>query len=323
MSHILQSAPWEQFQQKLGSKTFHSTGDGWSVLGIMEMGPARTPRMYAPYGPSFDTVESLTAALVELEQAAARERAVYLRVEPVGATLEAEQAAEVALKAAGYHKVAHIQPEDTWIVDVDRPWEEVFKDMDPNHRRRYRGMQKRHIDIRSTTDPADIHFLSELMEQVEVRDDIELRGHDYLQAQADILMPAGAATLYLAYIQLTDDEGNLTGEEKVVSADFVFHDDEAVYMMHNGTDGAYYKTGANVAMQVQIVRDACEQGKKRVDFCGIAPEGSGDDHPWAGFSRFKRGFGGDYRHYIGTWEKPINKARYAIYEAARKVVTRR
>ena len=318
MGHILQSAAWGAFQENQGNSTFSAEGEGWSVLAALDTTRSHTPRMYAAYGPSFQTDEALAEALSALEDAAKKRDAVYVRVEPVGPSEEAEAQTAEKLTALGYHKVDHIQPEDTWLVDVSRPWDDVFMDMDPNHRRRYRGMEKRSIEVTSSTNPDDIRYLSDLMAQVEDRDSVELRDYDYLHAQADVLMNAGAATLYMATAPVIDGDGD---ERKVVSCDFVFQDDDTVYMMHNGTDGAYYKTGANVAMQVQIVRDACEQGRKWVDFCGIAPEGSGKDHPWAGFSRFKQGFGGQYRHYLGTWEKPIKKMHYALYETARKIAS--
>ena len=73
-------------------------------------------------------------------------------------------------------------------------------------------------------------------------------------------------------------------------------------------------------MQVQIVLDAEAEGRSWVDFHGMAPEGSGPDHPWAGFTKFKQSFGGEARHYLGTWEKPVRRAHYAVYSAARRLI---
>lgn len=142
-----------------------------------------------------------------------------------------------------------------------------------------------------------------------------LRPEEYLMAQANALLPTKDAALYLATVE--ED-----GTEKVASADFVLADESTVLFMHNGTDTAYYKTGVNVIMQVQIVHDACEQHKRSCDFYGIAPKDSGPDHPWAGFSAFKRSFGGGYRHYLGTWEKPIKPLQYAAYDLARNIANK-
>ena len=52
---------------------------------------------------------------------------------------------------------------------------------------------------------------------------------------------------------------------------------------------------------------------KFFDFYGIAPDDVPKDHPWAGFTHFKKSFGGTPVDYIGTWEKPLHPLRYRLY----------
>ncbi|MBR3223855.1 MAG: peptidoglycan bridge formation glycyltransferase FemA/FemB family protein [Atopobiaceae bacterium] len=320
MAHFLQSDAWETYQASLGEKTKSEKGEGWSFLGIEEMGPAHTKRLYAPYGPSFSNPQALEQALSRFEAAAKQSSCVFVRVEPVGDSPEAEEGAKEALERAGYHRVSHMQPEDTWRLNLTVGEEALMRGMDKSNRKRYRAMGRRGIEIRVTQDPKDVPALTELMSQVSERNEVELRDADYVQRQADCLMPLDAATLYLAVLHVQDDEGNPTGEEKVIAANLVFDGEGTRILIHNGSDSAYYRTGANVAMQVQIVLDAAEKGLTWADFYGMAPEGSGPDHPWAGFTKFKQSFGGEPRHYLGTWEKPVSKAKYAVYETARKIL---
>lgn len=320
MSHILQSSAWESFQNDLGLETFRHEGEGWIAMGVQEMGAGHTPRLYVPYGPDFDTLPHLEEALADVEDESRRRGDVFVRVEPVGDTPEAEEGLDELLEAHGYHKAKHLQAEDTWILDVSPDTDTLLKGMNANHRRRYRGAAKRGVSVRVSHDPADIHHLVSFMGAVEERDDVTLRGGDYITAFAKSLMPSGTAALYLAEADLKDDEDNFTGNKRVVAADLVCYDEDTCYLMHNGTDSAFYKLGANVIMQVQIVLDAHELGKHWVDFYGVAPEGAGPEHPWYGFSKFKMEFGGKRRHYHGTWEKPLKAARYNLYEAARKML---
>ena len=320
MSHFLQSAEWEAFQRDQGLETIRRCGDGWIAMGIEETGAAKTTRLYTPYGPAFANLDALKEALDAIEDAARAHGDVYVRVEPVGEDVTAEEGAAEFLERAGYRKVKHLQAEDTWILDVTPDTDELLKGMDANHRRRYRGAAKRGVTVRVSHDVEDIHYLIDFMGDVEERDDVTLRDGSYIRSLAASLMPGGTAALYLAEAELKDDEGNPTGEKRVVAADFVAYDEDTCYLLHNGTDRDFYKLGANVIMQVQIVLDAHDLGKKYVDFYGIAPEDAGPDHPWAGFSKFKMAFGGARRHYLGTWEKPIKKLRYGLYEAGRKVL---
>jgi lipid II:glycine glycyltransferase (peptidoglycan interpeptide bridge formation enzyme) len=62
--------------------------------------------------------------------------------------------------------------------------------------------------------------------------------------------------------------------------------------------------------------DAKESGQELFDMWGVSPEDE-PDHQWAGFSRFKRSFGGFEVEYPGTWDLPVNKVLHAAYTAAR------
>jgi lipid II:glycine glycyltransferase (peptidoglycan interpeptide bridge formation enzyme) len=54
-----------------------------------------------------------------------------------------------------------------------------------------------------------------------------------------------------------------------------------------------------------------------VDLWGVAPADQ-PDHKWAGFTAFKKSFGGRGIAYPGTWDLPVRKVRYGSYQLARK-----
>jgi lipid II:glycine glycyltransferase (peptidoglycan interpeptide bridge formation enzyme) len=49
----------------------------------------------------------------------------------------------------------------------------------------------------------------------------------------------------------------------------------------------------------------------------VAPEDQ-PNHKWAGFTAFKKSFGGREVTYPGTWDLPVKKVRYGAYQLARK-----
>jgi lipid II:glycine glycyltransferase (peptidoglycan interpeptide bridge formation enzyme) len=323
VAHFLQSEAWARFQQSLGERVTRRVGEDWSFLGVEEtqvFGPFHTKRLYAPYGPSFSGPEALQPALEQFELNARQMGDVFVRVEPMGTSPEVEKDACEKLESLGYHRVSHLLPEDTWRINVTVGRDALLKGMDKSNRKRYRQAAGKGIEIRTSTNPEDIPLLTKLMSDVEERDGITLRDTDYLKKEAASLFPTGNGRLYLAVLHERDADGNPTGEERVIAANFVFLDDDCCYLIHNGADSNYFKTGANVAMQVQIVLDAAEEGRTWCDFHGMAPEGAGPEHPWYGFTKFKQSFGGEARHYLGTWEKPIKQAHYAVYDLARKVI---
>ena len=63
--------------------------------------------------------------------------------------------------------------------------------------------------------------------------------------------------------------------------------------------------------------DARDKGLKHVDLWGVAPADQ-PDHKWAGFTSFKKSFGGHEVAYPGTWDLPVRTVRYNGYQLARK-----
>ena len=49
------------------------------------------------------------------------------------------------------------------------------------------------------------------------------------------------------------------------------------------------------------------------DLYGIAPDGSSPYHPWAGFTKFKRSFGGEDVTFGGSWDIPLQPVEYWLY----------
>lgn len=323
MTHFLQSDSWRAFQESQGVSTLRLEGhDGhqWSALALHEVGAGRTSRLYTPYGPSFASDADLGEALSTIEKAAKNSGAVFVRIEPVGLTSDAEKNATRILKARGYRRVGHIQPEDTLITDVSVGVEALLKNMKGNNRRAYNQAEKRDIRVRTSSDPKDIRYLTELMARVSERNDVQLREAEYIKTQAESLLPQGAGRIYLAST-CTSPEGEEI-EETIVSAALAFLDEDTAYYAHAGSDYAWRKANPNIVLLTQMMLDAANEGRKYFDFYGIAPEDAPVDHPWQGFTRFKKSFGGERRTYLGTWEKPVRRMRYLAYNLGRTVLER-
>ncbi|KAB1644526.1 MULTISPECIES: lipid II:glycine glycyltransferase FemX [unclassified Pseudoclavibacter] len=309
MTHVLQSAAWAAFQRSEGVNGLTAAGNDWSVSGLVETGPMRTRRVYAPYGPSFASAEGLDAGLEALESQSRSRGAVFVRVEPVGVDEQAESDAKQVLTRRGYHRVHHVQPEDTWRLDLSVGHDAILKGIRGGQRRAYQSAERHGVVVRASTDPHDVRLLTDLMGQVSERKDIHLRDAEYIADQAAALMPSGTAKLYLA-----------TVDGAIAAASLAYDHGDTRYYAHAGADYQYRKQAANVVLLVQMILDAQADGKKWFDFYGIAPDDAPADHPWQGFTKFKKSFGGQARHYLGTWEKPVRPLHYWIYETGRKLI---
>jgi lipid II:glycine glycyltransferase (peptidoglycan interpeptide bridge formation enzyme) len=49
---------------------------------------------------------------------------------------------------------------------------------------------------------------------------------------------------------------------------------------------------------------------------GCLPPNYNDHHPWAGFTRFKEGYGGKFVEMVGSYDLVINPFIYQLYNTA-------
>ncbi len=307
MKPILQTAVWAQFQRSLGKTVHEAEGPGWSFLAVEEKTPLGT-YLYAPYGPCAEEEPELGQAIAALAGLARSMKAHYVRVEPVAAGLGADAAA--TLTAHGLRRApADVQPHLSWKVDLHQEKDALFKGMRSTSRNLFRNIHKKGVTFEVSTDPADLPILLGFLHKVSSRADFTAQSDNYLRHAAQVLMPAGAAKLFIAKL-----EG-----EPIAAALSYDTADTRVYA-HAAADDAHRKLNAGIPLLVTMMLDAKASGISEFDMWGVSPDDQ-PEHPWAGFSRFKRSFGGAEVEYPGTWDLPINRTMYTAYAASRKART--
>jgi len=85
---------------------------------------------------------------------------------------------------------------------------------------------------------------------------------------------------------------------------------------HGGSAAQDKNVMAPYLLHWKLIEDAKEKGLKWYDFWGIAPNDD-PNHPWAGITRFKKGFGGEGVHYAGTYDALIKTIWYNAYQLAK------
>ena len=126
-----------------------------------------------------------------------------------------------------------------------------------------------------------------------------------------MLMPAGAASLYIAKL------AGENGESTPIAAAFVYDSDDTRTYAHAAASFEHRNLSAGVVVVTNFILDAKRKGLKYVDLFGIAPEDQ-PDHEWAGFTKFKKSFGGESVEYPGTWDVPVTSLGYRAYTLAYK-----
>ncbi len=318
---ITQSKAWEKLQEDLNLESVFREGDGYQFLAIN----LETPLghyLYCPYGPVADNKKAFKDSLQELEKVAREKNSIFIRIEP-------QNPDYAPLLPKNAKKTKDLNPKETWALDLVGE-EEVFTDKLPSRLLRYhRTAGRKGITVRKTNNPTDIKYLTKLQNDLAKEKGINTFSEHYLETE--LLQPF--ATLYIVEYENPEDKnpgksgnaGTTSGAPKnqnskeVIAAGLVFDDEITRYNLQGAQSDLGRKLHATGILTIELIKDAREKGLQFFDFWGIAPEGAPKNHPWAGFTEFKKSFHGEPRNYLGTFDIPLNTTKYAIYKGLRKL----
>lgn len=300
--HFLQSRSWALFQEALGEQLLWAGGDGWCWLGIVRERPGFRD-LYLPYGPAATGPTSFDAALSHATQTGRNRGFDMVRVEPWGGV------DATMLRPRGARPTAAIQPQFTWVIDLIQSEEALLRGLSENRRRNVRTAERKGLRIRRSQDPSEADRFISLLGATAERGHFNVHADRYYRVLLDTLLPRGAASLYFAD----------TGGDPFAGI-IGFHQTNAAYYAHAAADQQRSRTlSAPGPLAWRMLLDARAAGCTRYDFWGVAPNDSAE-HPWAGLSRFKRGFGGNLHRTAGTWDVPLSRPKYALYRVARRLL---
>ncbi|HUC95795.1 MAG TPA: peptidoglycan bridge formation glycyltransferase FemA/FemB family protein [Candidatus Saccharimonadia bacterium] len=299
--HMLQGRPWAMFQQALGRQVFWAESSSWSWLGIV-VKTRGIKYLYVPYGPTVSSELSLDEALDSLKMAAKELKLDFIRCEPNGVQTD-------LVHRTGFIKVRSVQPQESLIIDLTQDLEILRTNLSSSHRNTINGAERRGLVLRSSINPSDIEIFLSLMHATADSRSFHAYPDSYYRTLVETLMPNGNAMFFLAEYQ-----------GKIASATLCMDYQRTRAYAYTGNDPGLRQLRATAPLVWKIILDSKQAGFERFDLWGIAPLNADKNHPWAGFSEFKRSFGGRDVFYSGTWELPINRLKYRAYRLAKKAM---
>lgn len=303
-AHILQGAPWARFQEALGRRTVWAAGKGWSWLGIVMPGKG-VGYLYAPYGPTAINSSAFKKSLACLIDAARQLKVGFIRCEPLGIDV-------AEIKKSELKEARQFQPKQTVVINLNLDESTLRSNLTSSHRNTINSAGRRGIILRSSTDISEIDTFLDLTHKTFNDRHIRAYNDDYYKTLVKTLIPTDNARFFTAEF-----------EGKVISSTIALDYLTTRTYAFTGNDPAMRKLRASAPLVWKIITDSKADGYEKMDLWGIAPLDAGKDHPWSGFSEFKRSFGGDEVSYNGTWELPISKLKYKAYTYAKRIITRK
>ena len=307
--HLMQSRSWMEVQRALGDQIVHQRGEGWRWAGVHHRGRG-VAYLYLPYGPALEHADRLGDAIDAIRAAGAELGVDFVRVEPDLEVTSGSDAAdaEAVLAARGAARVRSVQPRHTLVLDLRRTEEELRAELLSGRRRSINAAARKGVSIRRTREPGDVEEFLRLIRMTGERNRFDPHPDQYYRTVCTTLFGLQAASLYLAEV-----------EGQSVAGVIAFESPTTGYYAHAADDPERSRQIVAAApLAWQIVLDCRAEGRTTFDFWGVIPDDS-VDHPWAGFSRFKKTFGGRLVTRPGTFDLPLRPWRYRAYRAAREM----
>ena len=306
---FLQSWNWGEFQKRMGNKIwrfaiYNNSGEPSSVALVVKVAAKRGTFLLVPHG--FEISETL---LNKLKDVAKEENCSFIRISPV---LERKPENIEIFKKLGFRQAPlHTHPEASWKLDIRPSEEELLMRLRKTTRYLVRqALKNKEIEIFQSQNTEDIKIFDKLYQEVVKLQHFVPFSPDYLKNEFLAFRPDNQISLFF---------GKYRGE--IVASAFVLFWSGVGFYHHAALDPKYHKLPIAYLLQWEAIKEAKRRGCRLYDFWGYVDPKKHPQHPWAGPTLFKMGFGGRVYKYVKTQDFPLSKKYWFTYlfERLRKV----
>ncbi len=306
---FLESWNWGTFNAATGEKIWRlGIYEAENLIGaalIIEVDAKRGRFLFCPHGPIIDKLqitnfklqiqEILNDLFEYLKDLAQKEKVDFIRISPL---LEDSRENLEIFRLAGFKNapVHMMHPELSWILDISKNEDEILKGMRKTTRNLVRRAERENVKIESSPKIEDVDRFYAIHAKTVSRHGFVPFSKKYLEKEMEAFLPDDQISVFFA-----SHNGEILS-----SAIIVFYGNSAFY--HHGASLAS-KIPASYLLLWEAIREAKKRNCQRFNFWGIAPE-TKPNHPWAGLTHFKTGFGGSKSRYLHCQDLPITAKYY-------------
>jgi peptidoglycan pentaglycine glycine transferase (the first glycine) len=284
-SVFLQSSLWGDFKEKYQKVERFESVKNDKINGVCQVFEERSPfgkYLYVPFGPvskSEETRENLINYLLDKTK---KEGYLFLRIEPL-----------YEIKS-GVKQFSRVQPQKTLISRIDKPVDDLLKELHATTRYNVRYAKKRGVLIVD----GNVDDFYNLLLKTKKRQRFSSYQKEYFE---NLLKIKGSKIISAVY------------DKKVIAATILFYFNKTVTFLHSASDYEMRHLKATALLRFDSVEHAKEDGCVYYDFWGI------DEKRFPGVTQYKKGFGGEELLYPDGKDFPIKKLRYFLYKNASRL----
>lgn len=299
---FLQSAYWGQLMKQEGLLVeLYGFYEADKLIGVCQIIYHKLPSgfrwVYAPKGPIALSGQS-TKVINELKKFLVHKKVVYLKIEPP------INSSETDLLVEGFVRVKEIQTRQTSIMNLSKTTDELLSAMHQKTRYNIRLSEKKNLEW-YWAEMVKFDDFWNILKQTSEKDGFKLHSRRHYELLFNLfgqnkLKPDNLAVRLCS----VSAEGQILG-----SIMTVWYNNTVTYL-HGGLLNIRRELMANYYLHWQTILKAKELGYKKYDWWGIALTGVKHQQSWYGFSRFKTGFGGETKLYLGAYDYVYNQPVY-------------
>lgn len=294
---LLQSSLWAKVQQARGNVCVRLVdGNGapslWVALPIMPF----IWVWYCPKGPrelfKKDEWGEVVSTLQKIKHAA------ILRIEPVH-DFEMNQGALI------FKRRADVSASNTLLTPILKNTDELFKSFHEKTRYNIRVAQKHGIVVKKISKTELPEFEDRILDLYSMTGN----RHEISETPRKDLR---------ALFEVADVWAAFSGD-KIVATSIHIGFGAVMTYLHGASDYEFRSQMAPYALHWAALQDAAERGFELYDWWGTAPPNA-LEHRLIGVTRFKLGFGGELTASPGTFDAGIDRMRFGLYTALRRLM---
>ena len=304
--HILQTSAWGQLKADFGWQLVHNARQNCGAQILVKRIFPGINFAYIPKGPLGTGWDPLWP---EIDAVCRTMHCVFLKVEPDFWEVEEGNGGNPHGDIPpGFIRTNHtIQPQRTLVIDLAGEESQILGRMKQKTRYNINLALKKNVIARAHT---DLTAFYELMKATGQRDQFGIHSLEYYQRAFDLFHAHDQCQLLLAEF-----------ENAPISALIVFRIGNRAWYFYGASSDLHRDRMPNYLLQWEAMRWAKSQGCTEYDLWGVPDENldtleanfsTRNDGLW-GVYRFKRGFGGQLKRSVGSWDRVYNPLLYRAY----------
>ncbi|MFZ6014814.1 MAG: lipid II:glycine glycyltransferase FemX [Patescibacteria group bacterium] len=289
---FLQSWAWGEFNKRNGEEVVRLGCYKEDMLcGIALVILIRAKRgsfLLIPHGPIIqndtDYKDSIKAIVDYLKNINEYNICSFIRICPL--KIANSENEDLFLSLSFKQAPIHMHPELAWMIDLKQNEDEILKGMRKTTRHAIKKAESEGVEIIASNDPDDIDKFLEVYNQTVSRQHFVPFSKKYLLNEFNEFNKDQQIQYYFAQYN-----------NKIISAAIIIFDKNGAYYHHGASTHEFPNIPGSQLLQWEAIKQAKQKGCQIYNFWGIAPD-ENPNHPWAGLSRFKKGFGGYAEEYV-------------------------